>query len=241
MVFTMWRWSQLSRQKLEPHISPEVKGGIYIPRESIIDPFALVVAYAENAAINGVSFKLSTKVIDIYQEDGKVTKVVTDKGEIPTRFVINAAGLYTDEIAKMVGQCDFTVHPRKGQFYIMEKDIPYNIEKILLPVPTKHSKGKLASPTTHGNMLIGPTAEDLENKEEYAVTAEGLEEIIESVRRLLPAASPKDTITQYCGLRPTKTPEGYKIRLLMKLRIYRGYRSQINWSDCFNFHSRICS
>lgn len=209
-------------KKLEPHISPEVKGGIYIPRESIIDPFALAVAYAENAAINGVRFKLSTKIIDINVEDGKVTKVVTDKGEIPTRFVINAAGLYSDEIAKKVGQCDFTVHPRKGQFYIMEKDIPYNIEKILLPVPTKHSKGKLASPTTHGNMLIGPTAEDLENKEEYSVTTEGLEEIIESVRRLLPNVSPKDTITQYCGLRPVKTPEGYKIEASNDVEGYIG-------------------
>ncbi len=209
-------------KNLEPNISPEVKGGIYIPRESIIDPFALVVAYAENAAMNGVRFMLSTKVIDIIKEDGKVTKVATDKAEIATRFVINAAGLYTDEIAKMVGLCDFTVHPRKGQFYIMEKDIPYNIEKILLPVPTKHSKGKLASPTTHGNMLIGPTAEDLEDKEDYAVTAEGLEEIIESVRRLLPAASPKDTITQYCGLRPTKTPEGYKIEASEEVKGYIG-------------------
>jgi len=209
-------------KNLEPHVSSKVKGGIYIPRESIVDPFALVVAYAENAAINGVSFKLSTKVIDIHLEDGKVTKVVTDKGEISTRFVINAAGLYSDIIAKMVGQNDFTVHPRKGQFYILEKDIPYNIEKILLPVPTKHSKGKLASPTTHGNMLIGPTAEDLEDKEDYAVTAEGLEEIIESVRRLLPAASSRDTITQYSGLRPVKTPEGYQIEASKEAKGYVG-------------------
>lgn len=209
-------------KSLEPQISPEVKGGIYIPREGIIDPFTLIVAYAENAAMNGVKFMLSTKVIDIHLEDGRVSRVVTDIGEILTRFVINAAGLYTDEIAKMVNQCDFTVHPRKGQFYIMEKDIPYNIEKILLPVPTKHSKGKLASPTVHGNMLIGPTAEDLEDKEDYAVTAEGLEEIIESVRRLLPAASPKDSITQYCGLRPTKTPEGYKIEASEEVQGYIG-------------------
>ncbi|HHY71540.1 MAG TPA: NAD(P)/FAD-dependent oxidoreductase [Thermoanaerobacterales bacterium] len=209
-------------KKLEPHISSDVIGGIYIPRESIVDPFALVVAYAENAAMNGVRFTLSTKVIDIHVEDGKVIKVVTDKGEIPTRFVINAAGLYCDEIAKMVGQCNFTEHPRKGQFYILEKDIPYNIEKILLPVPTKHSKGKLASPTTHGNMLIGPTAEDLEDKEDHAVTAEGLKEIIESVRRLLPEVSPKDTITQYCGLRPVKTPEGYHIEASNEVKGYIG-------------------
>ena len=209
-------------RKLEPNISPEVKGGIYIPRESIIDPFTLVVAYAENAAMNGTKFMLSTKVTDIKVEEGRVTKVVTDKGEIATQFVVNAAGLYTDEIATMVGLCDFKVHPRKGQFYIMDKEVPYNIEKILLPVPTKHSKGKLASPTTHGNMLIGPTAEDLEDKEDYVVTREGLKEIIESVRRLLPAVSPKDAITQYCGLRPTKTPEGYKIEASKEVKGYIG-------------------
>ncbi|GLI51864.1 FAD/NAD(P)-binding oxidoreductase [Tepidanaerobacter syntrophicus] len=221
-VFDVEMVTPLQAQKLEPHISPNVKSGIFIPRESIIDPFALVVAYAENAVMNGVRFKLSTKVIDIHVNNGKITEVVTDKGVIPTKFVINAAGLFSDEIAKMVGQCDFTVHPRKGQFYILEKDISYNIRRILLPVPTKLSKGKLASPTTHGNMLIGPTAEDLENKEDHTVTSEGLEEIIESVRRLLPEASPKDAITEYCGLRPVRTPEGYNIEASHEVKGYIG-------------------
>ncbi len=209
-------------KKLEPNITPKVKGGIYIPREGIVDPFALVVAYAENAAMNGVEFRLSTKVLDISIENGKVKKIITNKGDIATKFVINAAGLYCDDIAKMVGQCDFTEHPRKGQFFILEKDIDYNIDKILLPVPTAHSKGKLASPTTHGNMLVGPTAEDLEDKQDHSVTSEGLEEIIESVRRLLPQVSPKDTIVQYCGLRPVRTPEGYYIGASNEIKGYVG-------------------
>jgi glycerol-3-phosphate dehydrogenase len=209
-------------KNLEPNISDEVKGAIYIPRESIIDPFLLVVARAENAANNGVRFILSTKVTDIKVENGYIHSVITNKGCIKTRFVVNATGIYTDEIAKMVGPCDFTVHPRKGQFYILDKSVPYNINRIILPVPTKHSKGKLASPTIHGNMLIGPTAEDLEDKEDKSVTAEGLREVIDSVRRLVPKVSPKDAITEYCGLRPTRTPEGYFIEPSSNAKGYIG-------------------
>jgi len=207
---------------LEPNISDEVKGAIYIPRESIIDPFLMVVARAENAVANGVKFMLSTKVTGIRVEERRVKSVITDQGEIETRFVINAAGLYCDEIADMVGLCDFTVHPRKGQFYVLDKNVPYNVNKIILPVPTKHSKGKLASPTIHGNMLVGPTAEDLEDKEDKAVTREGLEEVIESVRRLVPKVSPQDAITEYCGLRPTRVPEGYFIGASEEVKGYIG-------------------
>lgn len=208
--------------EMEPQVTPNVKGGLYIPRESIIDPFLLVVAMAENAVDNGVQVLLSTKVTGIEIENKKVTKVITDKGEIYTRFVINAAGLYCDEIAKMVDLCDFAEHPRKGQFYILDKSVSYKIDKIILPVPTKHTKGKLASPTIHGNTLIGPTAEDLEDKKDKAVTAEGLKEVIDGVKKLVPKVSPKDAITEYCGLRPTRTPEGYFIQAFPEVKGYIG-------------------
>ena len=90
--------------EMEPNLNPEVKGGLYIPRESIIDPFILVQALAENACENGVSFLLNTKVTGIKKEDGKIKSVVTEKGEIETKTVINCAGLYCDEIAEMVGK-----------------------------------------------------------------------------------------------------------------------------------------
>lgn len=208
--------------EMEPQVTKEVKGGLYIPRESIVDPFLMVVALGENAAANGVKVLLSTRVVGIEVEGKKVSKIVTDKGEITAKFVINAAGLHCDDIAKMVDSCDFTVHPRKGQFYILDNSAPYKLNKIILPVPTKHTKGKLASPTIHGNILIGPTAEDLDDKEDKSVTREGLKEVIDGVKKLAPNVSARDAITEYCGLRPTRTPEGYFIGTSEEVKGYIG-------------------
>ena len=93
--------------EMEPELNPEVKGGLFIPRESIIDPFILVQAMAENANANGVEFMLGTKVTDIKTENGKIKSVVTTAGEIETKYVINSAGLYCDEIAEMVGKAEY--------------------------------------------------------------------------------------------------------------------------------------
>lgn len=194
--------------KMEPNLNPEVKGGLYIPRESIIDPFILVQALAENANENGVSFLLNTKVTGIKTERGRVKAVETTGGTIETDCVINAAALYCDEIAAMVGKADYKVVARRGQFYILDKNTDCRVNHIVLPIPTKVTKGKLMCPTIHGNMLVGPTAEDLDNKTDKSVTAEGLASIVEDVKRLVPGVNVRDTITQYSGLRPNRNPEG---------------------------------
>ena len=194
--------------EMEPNLNPEVKGGLYIPRESIIDPFILVQALAENANANGVEFLLNAKVTDIKTENGKIKSVVTEKGEIETKYVINSAALYCDEIARMVGKDEYKVVARKGQFYILDKNTTCQVEHIVLPIPTKVTKGKLMCPTIHGNMLVGPTAEEQESKVDKSTTAEGLESIAKDVRNLVPNVNLRDTITQYSGLRPNRNPEG---------------------------------
>jgi len=196
---------------MEPELNPEVKGGLYIPRESIIDPFILVQAYAENACENGVRFLLNTKVTDIRTEDGAVKEVVTTGGNIETRYVINAAALYCDEIAAMVGKADYKVVARRGQFFILDKNTSCKVRQIVLPIPTKITKGKLMCPTIHGNMLVGPTAEDLDNKTDKSVTREGLDSITADVKRLIPNVNVRDSITQYSGLRPNRNPEGLHV------------------------------
>ena len=193
---------------MEPELNPEVKGGLYIPRESIIDPFIFVQALAENAAENGVEFVLNARVTDIKTENGKIKSVVTTKGEIETKYVINSAGLYCDEIAEMVGKADYKVVARKGQFYILDKNTSCQVEHIILPIPTKVTKGKLMCPTIHGNMLVGPTAEDQPSKVDKCTSAEGLESIANDVRNMIPNVNLRETITQYSGLRPNRNPEG---------------------------------
>ena len=196
---------------MEPNLNPEVKAGLYIPRENIIDPFLLVVAYAENAQQNGAHFLLNTKVTGIRVENGRVVGAQTTAGEIQATYIVNAAGLYCDDVAAMVGKNDYTVNPRKGQFYILDKNTTCKVNHIVLPIPTKVTKGKLMCPTIHGNMLVGPTAEELEDKQDYSTTAEGLASIEADVRRLIPGVNLRDSITQYCGLRPNRNPEGLHV------------------------------
>jgi glycerol-3-phosphate dehydrogenase len=216
----------LSRERildLEPEISPDVRAGLYIPREGIIDPFTLVIALAENAYVNGVRFLTQAKVTAISrQKSGSIQSVTTDQGVIDTTWVVNAGGLHCDEIAQLVGITDFTVNPRKGQFFIMDKNAACSVSKIVLPVPNKLTKGKLASPTIHGNMLIGPTAEDLLDKKDKSTTREGLAEVVAGVRKLIPRVNPQDCITQYAGLRPNRNPEGLHIDVYPELRGYVG-------------------
>ena len=206
--------------EIEPNLNPEVKGGLYIPRESIIDPFILVQAYAENAYANGVEFLLNAKVTDIKTENGKIKSVVTTKGEIETSYVINSAGLYCDEIAEMVGKAEYKVVARKGQFYILDKKTNCKVNYIVLPIPTKITKGKLMCPTIHGNMLVGPTAEDQESKVDKSTSAEGLASIEKDVRGLIPNVNLRDTITQYSGLRPNRNPEGLHVDTYEDLQGY---------------------
>jgi glycerol-3-phosphate dehydrogenase len=151
---------------MEPGINPEVLGGIYSPRDSVIDLFLLVVALAENAAENGVEFLLNCKVQGIDIHNGRIECVKTTRGDIKTKYVINAAGLHCDDIARMVNECDFKVNPRKGQFFILDKNTPCKVKHIIAPIPTPLTRGTIMLPTVHGNMLVGPTAEDLEDKED---------------------------------------------------------------------------
>ena len=206
--------------EMEPNLNPAVKGGLYIPRESIIDPFILVQAMAENAVANGAEFVLSARVTGIRTENGRVRFVETTKGEIETKYVINSAGLYCDEIAGMVGKATYKVVPRKGQFYILDKNTSCQVEHIVLPIQTKVTKGKLMCPTIHGNMLVGPTAEDQPSKTDASTSAEGLDSIARDVRNLVPDVNLRETIVQYSGLRPNRVPEGLNFDMYDDLEGY---------------------
>lgn len=207
-------------RKMEPNITDEVKGGLYIPRESIIDPFLLVVAYAENAVRNGATFLLNTEVTGIETKDGKVIGAHTSQGFIEATYIINATGLYCDQVASFVGKNDYFVNPRKGQFYILDKNTDCKVNHIVLPIPTKLTKGKLMCPTIHGNMLIGPTAEDGKDKCDASTTREGLDSIMVDVRKLIPGVNFRDAITQFAGLRPNRNPEGLHIDSYDDLKNY---------------------
>jgi len=196
---------------LEPAVTPEVKRGLLVPRESIVDPFLLVIAQAENAAANGVEFLTDCKISGLARRRDGFTAESTS-AVIRSKYVVNAAGLYTDRVSGFLGIDDFKVHPRRGQFHVIDRAAPLGISHIILPVPTKITKGKLLAPTVHGNWLIGPTAEELQDKSAHQTTTAGLEEVVAGVQRLIPSLDPGSVITQYAGLRPVREPGGYHFR-----------------------------
>lgn len=195
--------------EMEPILAPGVQGAIYSPREIAIDTFMMVVALAENAVANGVEFLTSCEVTGIDTADGRIQVVHTTLGDIQTKYIVNCAGLYCDRIAAMVEDIDFAVHPRKGQFFILDKNTPCRPTHIIMPVPTPHTRGKLVLPTAHGNTLVGPTAEDLTDKTDASTTSQGLAEVETDIRRLIPGIVLSDAITEFSGLRPVRTPDGY--------------------------------
>ena len=197
--------------KLEPDISPQALGALFIPRESLICPFSYVTALVENACANDVRLLLETKAERILTAGGKVTGVETNRGSIRTKFVINATGLYTDEISETAGVRHFTITPRKGEFFILDKEARGLVNHIILPVPTPISKGILVAPTIDGNLIVGPTADDMKDKADKSTSLNGLQRVMTGAQKLVPAVSRAQAITQYAGLRAAGDAPDYVI------------------------------
>lgn len=205
---------------MEPHISKSVREGMLIPREGRVDVFELVIAYAENAAENGVKIMTSTEVTGLIREDGRIKTVVTNRGNIHAGFVINAAGVLGDTIGRMAGIDDYHNYPRYGQFHVLDKNLPYAPNHMIMPVPTPVTRGKLILPAMHGNLLLGPTATDGEDKADKTTDRETLEAIIKETRELIPAIDPKDAITQFTGIRPARSPKGDYVNIYEEIKGY---------------------
>lgn len=207
-------------REMEPSLSKDIKAGLYIPKEGLVNVFDLLTAYVENAVDNGVRLMTSTKVERIQTAYGAVQSVITDQGEIRTTYVINAAALYCDELADTVGKKYFRNYPRKGEFFVLEKELPYATKRMIAPIPTPVTRGKLITPSMEGNLLIGPTAEDIEDKEDKSTTRAGLNSILEDIRKMLPDVNPRDSVTQFAGLRPARDPAEYSIKAFEDLSGY---------------------
>ena len=187
-------------RKLEPNVSSEVKAALYAPTAGIVCPFGMTYAFAENAAVNGVEFYLNTEVIDIKKtKDGFL--LLTSKENYEAKYVINAAGVYADKIHNMVSENKLNIIPRRGQYCLMDKEVGSLTKATLFQLPTKLGKGVLVTPTVHGNLLVGPNAEDLEDKEGINTTAAGLEDILMRGERSIARLPKNKVITSFAGLR----------------------------------------
>lgn len=187
--------------KIEPMLGKNISRALFAPTAGIISPYEFVIALAENAAMNGVIFNLSTQVQDIELKNNRVEAVVTNKDKIFTHAVINAAGIYSDTVAGMVGLKTFNIHPRRGEYLVLDSRTDITINHTLFPVPGKVSKGIVVTPTIDGNILLGPTADDVEDKSATPTTRKGQAEVLAGAQKLIPTISQKYVISAFSGMR----------------------------------------
>ena len=204
----------LSRAEIldrEPSLSSDVRAGLHIPDEAIIDPWSAPLAYATQAIDNGGTIMRDAEVLS-GSYDGAQWQLETSKGSISARFVVNAAGLHGDRIDRMLrGTADFTIKPRKGQFVVLDKSASQDVRSILLPVPNQTTKGIVVCPTIYGNVLIGPTAEEQEDRDHAEMDEATLRGLRAHGAKLVPNLAHHGVTAVYAGLRPATETKDYRI------------------------------
>ena len=187
-------------KEMEPNLSEEVVAALYAPTGGIVCPFHLTIALAENAYVNGVEFYFQTRIENITKtEEGFCLH--TNRGDYHTRYVINAAGLYADTLHNMVSEKKMHITPRRGDYCLLDKTAGAHVSHTIFPLPGKYGKGILVSPTVHGNLLLGPTAVDIEDKDGVSTTAKGLGEVIAKAGENVKNLPVRQVITSFAGLR----------------------------------------
>jgi len=208
--------------KRAPLLNPEVSGALYAPTGGICDPWAATIAAAENAVLNGVELRLDTEFEDFIwegeearEQEGerarkredeearrRIVGIQTNRGAFSCRWVVNAAGLFADEVMHKAGvRPEFRIKARRGEYYVLDR-ADVQINHVLFPVPSPVSKGILVTTTLHGNPLVGPNAHELADKTNVGVTPEGLQEIWAGALKLVPSLSQRTVIAVFAGLRP---------------------------------------
>ncbi len=185
---------------LEPNLSEEVLCALYAPTGAITCPYELTIAAIGNAMDNGAELKLNFEVKEIREKDGYY-EVCSENKILETKYVINAAGIYSDKIAAMVGDTSFTVHPRRGEYILLDRECGDLVSHTIFRTPSKMGKGILVTPTVDGNLLTGPTSVDIDDKEDTSTTAVGFDHIIGLAKENIPSIPYNKTITSFCGLR----------------------------------------
>jgi glycerol-3-phosphate dehydrogenase len=195
----------------EPLINPEASLAMWAPSGGTCDPFGANIAACENAIQNGVQVMLETEFLDFIREGARITGIRTTRGDFACRWVVNAAGLFADDVMHKAGvRTEFKITPRRGEYYVLD-EAEIKLKPCFFPTPSAAGKGILVAGTVHGNVIIGPNAEVIADKEDLAVTAAGLQEIICGAKKLVPSLTLRPVISLFAGLRaygnaPCETP-----------------------------------
>jgi glycerol-3-phosphate dehydrogenase len=207
---------ELDRDELyrrEPHLGSGAHGALEVPDEGIVCPFTTPLAYATEAVANGCELYRDTRVTGVQRGPDGSFEVLTTKARFTARYLVNAAGLRSDELNRLAGHDEFTVTPRRGELIVFDKLSRPLLRHIVLAVPTAATKGVLVSPTVFGNLILGPTAEDIERKDDTSATAEGLAYLRSEGGRILPELLHHEVTAVYVGLRAATEHTDYQITI----------------------------
>jgi len=197
----------------EPNLAPGALGAVMVPGEHVIDAWSAPLAYALQAISNGAAVRRNSHVNGgRYRGDHWILE--TSGGPVSARAVVNAAGLYGDRVESIAREAPFSIRPRKGQFAVFDKSAYALVKAIVLPVPTERTKGVLIARTAYGNLIVGPTAEEVDERESAGVDRDVLEQLLEKARMLVPALAHHGVNAVYAGLRPATQFKEYQIEAL---------------------------
>ena len=196
--------------QMEPNVTDSVCAALYAPTAGIVCPFGLNIALAENAYENGVEFKFDTEVTEIKKLD-EGYELHTSQGVFKARCVVNAAGVYADRFHNMVSADKIHITARRGEYCLLDKEAGNHVGRTIFALPSKLGKGVLVTPTIHGNLLVGPTAVDVENKEGVNTTAEGLAQLLEKAGMSVKNIPVRQVITSFAGLRAREDGDDFII------------------------------
>lgn len=186
---------------MEPYVSENVVAALVVPNGGIVSPYEMTIAYAENAATNGVEFRFGSEVTAIDRLDDGLQVTCADGFTAQAKYVVNAAGVYADVINNMISPDKMHITARKGDYELLDKTCGYMASHTLFQMPTKMGKGVLVTPTCHGNILVGPTATDVTDKDDVATTPEELASAFDRALLTMPSLNRRNIITQFSGLR----------------------------------------
>ena len=202
---------------LEPGINPDAAGGLYAPGGGIIEPYRFVFALVENAVLNGCTVATGFDVVSAIR-DNRIFRITARDGRaITARYAINAAGLYADAVSSLFGAELFSIIPRKGEEYLLDRGSAAFPRHVLFPVPAKNSKGILVIPTVEGTTMVGPTAIEVDCKEELDTSATNLETVFTQAKHMMPPVSRRDIITSFAGMRPALAGGDFYIAISEKV------------------------
>jgi len=210
----------------EPALGPGALAGLLIPDESVIDPWTVPLAFATEAVRAGIVLRLGARVTGVSGAAGDAAfGLATARGPVRCHWAVNAAGLGSDEVDRMFGGEGFTIRPRKGELIVYDKLARPLVRSIVLPVPTERTKGVLVAPTVFGNVLVGPTAEDVPDRRDVSTTEAGLSSLVVAAERIVPGLAGEEVTATYAGLRAATQHPDYQIAVLGRYTRVAGIRS----------------